>query len=55
MSNFYEAHVLPLAIDFICGLPTFEHGRKTLLSQASGRVLEIGMGTGRNLPYYRPD
>lgn len=53
MSNFYEAHVLPHAIDFICGLPTFENGRKTLVPQASGRVLEIGMGTGRNLPYYQ--
>jgi len=26
--------------------------REALLSQASGRVLEIGAGTGRNLPYY---
>ena len=29
--------------------------REALLSQASGRVLEIGAGTGRNLPYYRDD
>lgn len=53
MSNFYDNHILPQVIDFACGLPTFEQGRKQLLPQASGRVLEIGMGTGRNLPYYR--
>jgi len=51
--NFYDRHLLPRAIDFVCGLPTFEQGRKSLLPEAAGRVLEIGMGTGRNLPYYR--
>ena len=29
--------------------------RKRLLSYASGRVLEVGVGTGANLPYYRSD
>ncbi len=29
--------------------------RRSLLSQASGRVLEIGAGTGRNLPFYGED
>jgi len=28
------------------------HYRKKLVSQTKGRVLEIGIGTGRNLPYY---
>jgi ubiquinone/menaquinone biosynthesis C-methylase UbiE len=55
MYRFYDQHVLPLAIDFVCGLPSFEQGRKQLIPQASGRVLEIGMGTGRNLPFYRAD
>jgi ubiquinone/menaquinone biosynthesis C-methylase UbiE len=27
--------------------------RRSLLAEASGRVLEIGAGTGHNLPYYR--
>lgn len=53
MSNFYDDHILPHAIDFACGLPSFEKGRKSLLPEASGRVLEIGMGTGRNMPYYK--
>jgi len=29
--------------------------REALLSQASGKVLEIGAGTGRNLPFYGED
>jgi SAM-dependent methyltransferase len=53
LRTFYDDHILPYATDFICGLPTFERARASLLSEASGRVLEIGMGTGRNLPYYQ--
>ncbi|MES2236245.1 MAG: class I SAM-dependent methyltransferase [Pseudomonadota bacterium] len=55
MKHFYDTYVLPRVIDFVCGLPTFEQGRVDLLPEASGRVLEIGMGTGRNLPYYQPE
>jgi hypothetical protein len=29
--------------------------RESLLAAASGDVLEIGGGTGANLPYYRPE
>lgn len=54
MKNLYDTYVLPRFIDFACGLPTFERGRVALLSAAAGRVLEIGMGTGRNLFHYQP-
>ena len=33
----------------------FRGGREWACSQVSGRVLEIGIGTGRNLPFYPPD
>ncbi len=54
MNNFYEKHILPTLIDFVCGLPVFEHERAQLVPKAAGRVLEIGIGTGRNLPHYHP-
>lgn len=50
--NWYDQHVLPWLIDTACGLPMVQDKRRQLVPQASGRVLEIGMGSGRNLPFY---
>lgn len=33
----------------------FGGGREWLAAQASGEVLEIGVGTGRNLPFFPPN
>ena len=33
----------------------FEDGRAWVCSQATGEVLELAVGTGRNLPFYRDD
>ena len=30
----------------------FRHWRRQLFSQVKGRVLEVGVGTGKNIPYY---
>jgi len=35
-------------------MPSFQKARAELLPQASGNILEIGIGTGRNLPFYKP-
>ena len=50
--NWYDRNVLPYLIDFACGLPMVQAQRRLLVPQAQGRVLEVGMGTGRNLPFY---
>lgn len=55
MTNFYNRQILPHIMDFMCGLPVCERARQDVVAQASGRVLEIGIGTGRNLPFYNRD
>ena len=46
--------MLPQVVDLICGMPSFQKARAELLPRASGNILEIGIGTGRNLPFYKP-
>lgn len=48
----YEKHILPRFLDTACGAKPITYQRKKVVPQAEGRVLEIGMGTGLNLPYY---
>ena len=48
----YEARVLPRLIELACGQAVVEEQRRRLIPRAEGRVLEIGVGTGLNLPLY---
>jgi SAM-dependent methyltransferase len=51
----YEKYVLPRVIHFVCGLKPMMEQRQKTVPQATGRVLEIGIGSGLNLPFYNPD
>lgn len=50
--NWYERHVLPYLIDIACGVEPVRRQRHKLVPLAAGRVLEVGIGTGRNLEHY---
>ncbi|MGB5713557.1 MAG: class I SAM-dependent methyltransferase [Waterburya sp.] len=50
----YSNLVIPYCIDFAMSGSTLQSYRQNLLADVSGEILEIGFGTGLNLPYY-PD
>lgn len=48
----YEKYVLPKFINCACGMQPIMRQREKVAPLARGRVLEIGMGSGLNLPFY---
>ena len=52
--NLYRNYVFPKLLDFELSKPDISLLRRDHLASASGSVLELGFGTGLNLPYYSP-
>lgn len=52
--GFYSRVVFPHLCDFLLGRPQVARHRRELLAGATGEALEIGLGTGLNLPHYSP-
>lgn len=50
--NLYERYVLPRLIHTVCGGSVIDHQRRLVVPRARGQVLEIGFGSGLNLPHY---
>jgi ubiquinone/menaquinone biosynthesis C-methylase UbiE len=50
--GFYSSYIFPRLLDWSLGTPYFEEQRRKTLEIVHGSVLEIGFGTGLNLPFY---
>lgn len=55
MANWYERTILPVLIDKACAQPPMQALRQRYVTQAYGDVLELGIGSGLNLPHYDSD
>jgi ubiquinone/menaquinone biosynthesis C-methylase UbiE len=53
--GFYREQVLPRVVDKACGVSEFDDWRARATEGLTGRVVEIGFGSGLNLPHYPTD
>ena len=55
VKKFYDENVLPHLLDCACKNKAFDVQRSIIVPKVSGTVLEIGFGSGLNLPFYNQD
>jgi len=50
--GFYDRYLLPRLLEWALGSPACQREREITLALSRGKTLEIGFGTGLNLPHY---
>jgi hypothetical protein len=48
----YRDHILPRIVERACGLAGLEPLRRRVCAGLRGEVVEIGFGSGHNVPFY---
>ena len=51
----YNRYILPQLVHYACGQKPAMKQRRKIIPMAEGRVLEIGIGSGLNIPFYDND
>jgi ubiquinone/menaquinone biosynthesis C-methylase UbiE len=50
--NPYNKYIMPRFINMVCGAKPIVKQRQKVVPLARGKVLEVGMGSGLNIPFY---
>ncbi|MEW1688889.1 class I SAM-dependent methyltransferase [Streptomyces sp. NPDC091265] len=50
--GFYAQRIVPRIVDVACGLKVVEPLRRRVCEGLSGEIIEIGFGSGHNVPFY---